>query len=90
MKYVGNNPEKLLSQVRHRLALPAPQKRRLIRKKAGISATELASALDCSRQAVRYWEDGQRTPQGDLLVRYAGLLNALEAELKAAHDRAEK
>lgn len=64
--------------------------RRSIRQKAGVTATELADAVGCSRQTLRYWEQGRSQPRGRLLTAYAELLEALEVELEAARRSESK
>lgn len=67
--------------VRERLKLhadlPNPSERRRIRESAGLTAREVAAAVGASHQAILMWEQGQRSPRGDFLVRYVEALNAM-------------
>lgn len=80
-----NDSESLIAVVRNRLGLPDLERRLSIRESAGVSATEMARVIGCTRQAVRNWETGRRTPRGDHLTAYADLLNSLQTELEAAN-----
>ena len=50
---------------------------RSIRTGAGLSLGEVGRTLGCSASTVLRWEAGERTPRGDLAVRYGELLNTL-------------
>lgn len=65
--------------------LPAPDERRALRVRAGLSQQELAEIVGVTNGAISHWETGNRRPQGDLLDRYVEALNALR---KATQDMA--
>ena len=46
-----------------------------LRKKAGLSQSDLAQQLQCSASAVGMYEQGRREPSADLLVRLAQLFH---------------
>jgi transcriptional regulator with XRE-family HTH domain len=68
--------EQLLDQVRARRLLPAPERRRTIRKQAGVSLRAMARALGVSHTAIRWWESGA-TPHPKHRRAYAELLREL-------------
>lgn len=49
-----------------------------IRRRADVTTTEVALAIGVTPEAVRYWERGERTPQGEAALRYARLLEQLK------------
>lgn len=57
--------------------LPSPQERRAIREQAGWSQDQLAEMVGCARSAITQWENGTRTPEGELLHRYLEALAKL-------------
>ena len=68
--------EVVIARARARQQLrTAPATARALREQAGLTQAEVAGALGVSRVAVHLWETGQRTPRGDLAVRYLGLLH---------------
>jgi DNA-binding transcriptional regulator YiaG len=70
----------LIAKVRARKNLPTPVMRRAIRVEANASLRAIAEAVGVTPQAVAFWEQGQRTPRGDDLVRYVEVLSSLERE----------
>lgn len=58
--------------------LVRPERARAVRNAAGVSQTAVARSLGVHPQTVTKWERGERHPQGDLLRRYAELLDRLE------------
>jgi HTH-type transcriptional regulator/antitoxin MqsA len=72
--------DQLLERAHVRRSLPEPQIRRLLRTRAGLSQSELADVLGVGRVAVTRWENGQRTPRGELAERYLALLERLARE----------
>lgn len=70
--------ERIGIRMRLRRDLPEPAERRKIRETAGLSQQELAAAMGVSRQAVTFWERGERTPRGQYLDRYVEALRALK------------
>ncbi len=50
---------------------------RSIRLGAGLSLGEVGRTLGCSASTIFRWEKGERTPRGDLALRYGELLDAL-------------
>jgi DNA-binding transcriptional regulator YiaG len=69
-----------LARARARLRLPAPQARRFLRERAGLSIPDMAAALRVSHAAVRHWESGRRTPRPSLAEAYLKILDRLAAE----------
>jgi transcriptional regulator with XRE-family HTH domain len=49
-----------------------------LRREAQLSQAEVARAVGVTAAAVSRWESGQRSPSGDLAVRYAELLRVIE------------
>ena len=76
--------EHLLAQASIRRSLPEPPLRRVLRQRAGLSQQEIADSLGVNRVSVTRYENGQRTPRGQLGVDYAQLLDRL-----AEHARGE-
>jgi DNA-binding transcriptional regulator YiaG len=60
--------------------LPSPSERRAIRRRAGVSVAELASALHVSPAVIYFWESGQRNPSRGFRERYLEALGILEGE----------
>lgn len=69
--------EQALAQVRHRRSLPAPVKRRWLRIRAGLSQAVVAESLGCTSATISRYEAGTRSPQRDMLERYARVLERL-------------
>ena len=67
----------LVRQVRQSRSLPPPALRREIRRAAGLSLEQVASAVGVSRQAVAHWEAGTRRPRASHLALYLDLLEQL-------------
>jgi DNA-binding transcriptional regulator YiaG len=57
--------------------LPPPAERRRLREAAGLSQTQIATALGTRREAVGSWEAGQREPRPPQRAAYARLLEGL-------------
>jgi DNA-binding transcriptional regulator YiaG len=57
--------------------LPPPAARRSLREAAGLSTSTLADILGVTRQTIRNWESGERSPRGDLLAAYLEALTAM-------------
>lgn len=53
---------------------------REIRLRAGKSMVQVAALVGVSESAVSRWENGQRQPQGEAAVKWAGLLREWAAE----------
>lgn len=66
--------EELARRVEARQELPSPPVRRALRKAAGVSLGDVASAIGVTRQAVGLWEAGARTPRGANLDLYVEVL----------------
>lgn len=64
----------LVDQVRARRVLRIAK---AIRTAAGVSQGDVARELNVNRVTVARWEDGKRTPRGELLSAYVDLLNQL-------------
>ena len=54
-----------------------------LRAAKGLSLQDLADRLEVSRQAVWYWESGQRLPRAELFQKLAHILGTSEQELLA-------
>ena len=54
-----------------------------LRAAKGLSLQDLADRLDVSRQAVWYWESGQRLPRAELFQKLAQMLDTSEHEVLA-------
>jgi transcriptional regulator with XRE-family HTH domain len=65
--------------------LPSPDVRRRIREQAGLSQEQMAERIECSLRAFRYYEAGERTPEGEVLTRWIEVLQEL-AEGGATQD----
>jgi DNA-binding transcriptional regulator YiaG len=76
---VVTNPPILVEKPR----LPGPAERIAIRRRAGISQTDLARMLEVRVQTVSSWEHGRTTPLGRNLPLYARALD----EMRAMDDR---
>lgn len=57
-----------------------PELARLIRARAGLTQTEMATLIGVDRSAISRWEAGRRTPRAEALTRYAELLDRLSLE----------
>lgn len=71
----------LLNEVRLSRGLPTPELARAIRRNAGVGRTRMATALSVHPITVARWERGTRTPQGELRLRYARLLDELQSQV---------
>src|SRR5215210_2934734 len=58
-------------------ALPEPALRRRLREEAGITQTDLATAIGVSRVTISRYESGRRRPRGKALLDYISLLSSL-------------
>ncbi|WIX99332.1 helix-turn-helix transcriptional regulator [Amycolatopsis mongoliensis] len=67
----------LIEEIELAKRLPKPAEARAIRLQAGVPITRLARELDVHRVSVARWEAGSRKPRGQLLLRYASLLDQL-------------
>lgn len=72
----------VLRRARQRRHLPPPPVRQMLRQQLGLSQREVAELLDVTRVSVSRWETGERTPRGELLLRYLELLGRLARELE--------
>jgi transcriptional regulator with XRE-family HTH domain len=57
-----------------------------LREVRGLSVEQLAGHLRVSRQALWYWETGQRAPRKNMLTRIAREFGLSDAQLKAADE----
>jgi DNA-binding transcriptional regulator YiaG len=64
--------------------LPSPAERRALREALGLSTGDVAATVPCTRQAIRSWEAGTRTPRGAMRRRYVEVLRALAREAHGA------
>jgi transcriptional regulator with XRE-family HTH domain len=67
----------VLTQRIARRDLPPIEMRRALRRSAGLTLADVADAVGVTRQAVSWWERGQRTPRGEKLDAYGDVLRAL-------------
>lgn len=72
--------DRLLREANARQQLPDPKIRRWLREQARLSQRDVAEVLGVTRACVTRWETGAREPRGELLLRYAKLLQRLSAE----------
>ncbi|MFE2828483.1 helix-turn-helix domain-containing protein [Streptomyces sp. NPDC059271] len=75
---MSKTAERLRSRIRARHALPSPDQRAALRKAAGLTLQEVATAVGVTRGAVWHWEQGSREPRGDLLGRYLLALEVMD------------
>jgi DNA-binding transcriptional regulator YiaG len=71
------NLDELLERKTARRRLPAPDVRKLLRERAGLTQTEAGAVVAVLPSTVSRWETGQRTPRGETLDRYIELLERL-------------
>jgi DNA-binding transcriptional regulator YiaG len=64
----------LAAQIHDRRELPPPAVRRTLREGVGVSQEDVARVCRVSRQAVDFWESGDRNPRGENLKRYLAVL----------------
>ena len=60
-----------------------------LRKKAGLSQTELGTAVGVALQTVFRWEAGERSPRAEEIRRIAAALHVTEAELLNGPEETE-
>jgi DNA-binding transcriptional regulator YiaG len=68
------------ARARDRRSLPAPEARRLLRERAGLSQQDIAVAVGVTREAVALWEAGARTPRDQYLGKYLEILRRCAGE----------
>nr|WP_237405183.1 helix-turn-helix transcriptional regulator [Streptomyces sp. SN-593] len=68
--------------------LPPPAERRRLREAAGLSQTQIATALGTRREAVGNWEAGRTEPRAPQRAAYARLLEGLAARFPAPEPAA--
>ena len=73
----GAQPRGLVEQVRAAQRLPAPTVTRAIRRAAGVSQQQIADELGVNRVTVARYEIVERSPRGELRLRYIELLETL-------------
>ena len=66
-----------IDRARRRRSLPLPMERRLLRMKAGLTQTDVATCLGTTTAAVSRYESGHREPCGEILEKYLVLLYRL-------------
>ena len=71
----------LLETRRIERRLPSPAERRRLRLAARLTQPELAAFLGVGAPALCRWENGTRTPRGELAARYDGALATIRAEV---------
>jgi len=79
--------DSLLASVGPQTELPAPELRRGLRERAGLSKAQVARALGVSPSTVSGWESG-RDPAGEVRTKYAYLLEGLSTKLTTDTDTA--
>lgn len=70
--------ERVRALLRAPADLPEPDRLRSLRESAGISQQELATALGVTRAAVSHWENGTRSPRGEMRHRYVSAIRVLQ------------
>jgi len=75
--------DSLLASVGPQVELPAPELRRGLRERAGLSRAQVARALGVGPSTVGGWESG-RDPAGETRAKYAYLLEGLTTKLADA------
>ncbi|MEG3627611.1 telomere-associated protein Tap [Streptomyces poriticola] len=78
----------LLEQVA-RNDLPAPADRRRLREAAGLTQTQVATALGTRRETVASWESGRNEPRPPQRAAYARLLDSLADRFPAPPEEPE-
>jgi transcriptional regulator with XRE-family HTH domain len=73
--------DEVIERSRLRRKLPEPAQRRMLRERVGLSQREIAEVVGVLPSAVSRWEGGSRTPSGESLDRYVGVLERLAAEV---------
>lgn len=73
--------ESVLERARARRRLPEPAERRRLREEAGLSQADVAAVVGVGRPEVTRYENGERSPRGEALVRYEKLLRRLRREV---------
>jgi len=76
----------LIDQLRTARRLPAPAACRAIRLASGATQQQIADTLDTNRVSVARWELGERSPRGELRLRYIALLDSLRETLIDPED----
>jgi HTH-type transcriptional regulator/antitoxin MqsA len=76
-------PRGLVEHVRAAQRLPAPAVAKAIRLAAGVTQQQIAVELQIDRVTVARWELGERTPRGELRLRYIALLDELREAVAA-------
>lgn len=78
--------ERLERKLRATRRLPPPAERRRLREQAGLSQADIAGEFpgQVHPETVSRWERGERTPRGELLVKYVELLDDLRNALDVA------
>jgi len=69
--------EALARQAELRRRLPAPERRRAIRREAGATLADVGAACGVSGQAACLWECGRTYPRLEHLTRYLDALSAM-------------
>jgi DNA-binding transcriptional regulator YiaG len=72
----------LIDQARAARRLPSPAGAKAIRLGVGVTQQQLADELGVDRVTVARWESGERTPRGELRLRYVALLEKLSELLR--------
>ncbi len=62
-------------------------KLRELRIRHGLSREHIAAACACTASAVAMWEQGNRTPRGDLVGKLAGALHVTPSDLYTRSGR---
>lgn len=75
--------DSLIRKARAQRLLPVPERRLAIRREAGLTQQDIASALNIESSAISRYESGQREPRGEVRRAYAELLDRLQREVIA-------
>jgi transcriptional regulator with XRE-family HTH domain len=58
--------------------LPSPQRRTFLRKRAGMTQSEMACRVGTAQGVISKWENGLASPKGEQLTRYLDVLVQVE------------
>ena len=71
----------VIAKIKSKQAFPPPAVRRNLRERAGLTQHDVAGVLGIDRASVARYESGIREPRGEILRRYAEVLDRLTLEL---------
>lgn len=70
-----------LEKFKMKRTFPPPRTRKYLRQCAGLTQLDIALELGVDRAAVSRYENGEREPRGEVLVKYAKLLEELADQM---------